>query len=150
MALCSNCGHDKGTGSYCGACGQRSAATNPPPPQYQAPPQYQQPQYQPPQYQQQQYGVPQYSPRTGGSGLAIASMVLGIVGVVFAFFCYPVGIVCALVGLPLGIVARSNIAKGTAPASSNGQAVTGIVLSVIAVPISLIMMFALSGAGYYY
>jgi hypothetical protein len=79
-----------------------------------------------------------------------AHMVLGIVGVVFAFFCYPVGIVCALVGLPLGIVARSNIAKGTAPASSNGQAVTGIVLSVIAVPISLIMMFALSGAGYYY
>ena len=146
MALCSNCGHDKGTGSYCGACGQRSAATNPPPPQYQAP---QQPQYQPPQYQQQQYGVPQYSPQAGGSGLAIASMVLGIVGIVFAFFCYPVGFVCALVGLPLGGVAKSNIAKGTAPASSNGQAVTGIVLSVITVAIAVIMMIAIGSAATY-
>ena len=79
-------------------------------------------------------------------GMAIASMVLGIVGIVFAFFCYPVGFICALVGLPLGAVAKSKIAKGQASTDGNGQAVTGIVLSIITVAIALIMVAVVGAA----
>ena len=79
-------------------------------------------------------------------GMAIASMVLGIVGIVFAFFCYPVGFICALVGLPLGAVAKSKISKGQASRDANGQAVTGIVLCIITVAIAIIMVAVVGAA----
>ena len=86
------------------------------------------------------------SPQQSVKGMAIASMVLGIVGIVFAFFCYPVGFICALVGLPLGGVAKSKIAKGKASKDGNGQAVTGIVLCIITVAIAIIMIVVVGAA----
>jgi uncharacterized membrane protein len=80
------------------------------------------------------------------SGLAIASMVLGIVGIVFAFLCYPIGFVLAIVGLPLGGVALSKINKGTVKPDGKGQAITGVVLSIITLAIALIMMFVVGAA----
>ncbi len=80
------------------------------------------------------------------NGLAVASMVLGIVGIVFAFLCYPVGFVLAVISLPLGGVALSNISKGTARPDGKGKAITGVVLSIITVGIALIMMLVVGAA----
>lgn len=92
--------------------------------------QYSQPQYG--QYNNYNNGMPnnQYNPNQyvsttepveeSGRGLAIASLVLGIV----SFFCC--GSICSIVGLVLGIVSRSKQKE------NNGMATAGIVLSVIA------------------
>lgn len=97
--------------------------------------QYNQPQYNQ-QYNQQQYNQPnnynnynnyapnQYQqPQDNSRGLAIASLVLGIV----SFFCC--GSVCSIVGIVLGVLSRKK--KPT----DNGMATAGIVLSIIALAI---------------
>jgi len=51
--------------------------------------------------------TPGAAPATsGGNGLAIGSLVLGIVGVALGFFIAIVGVVAGVVGLVLGILAR--------------------------------------------
>ena len=98
--------------------------------------QYNQPQYNQQQYNQQQYNQPnnynnynnyapnQYQqPQDNSRGLAIASLVLGIV----SFFCC--GSVCSIVGIVLGVLSRKK--KPT----DNGMATAGIVLSIIALAI---------------
>ena len=98
-------------------------------------PQYNQQQYNQ-QYNQQQYNQPnnynnynnyapnQYQqPQDNSRGLAIASLVLGIV----SFFCC--GSVCSIVGIVLGVLSRKK--KPT----DNGMDTAGIVLSIIALAI---------------
>jgi uncharacterized protein DUF4190 len=96
-----------------------------PPPQYQ-PPQYQPPQYQPPQYQpgpyQQPYPYQPYGPPRPTNGLAVASMVLGILWV------YWIGSILALV---FGYVARDQIRR--TGQGGDGMAVAGIVLGWVGV-----------------
>lgn len=69
-------------------------------------------------------------------GMAIASLVLGIVSVVF-WLCPLVGIVITLVGLPLGVSSRNRRRTGTATA--------GIVLCTI----GLILSAVNAGVGAY-
>ncbi len=103
--------------------------------------QYNQPQYNQQQYNQQQYNQQQYNqpnnynnynnyapnqyqqPQDNSRGLAIASLVLGIV----SFFCC--GSVCSIVGIVLGVLSRKK--KPT----DNGMATAGIVLSIVALAI---------------
>lgn len=94
-------------------------------------------QYNQPQYNQQQYNQPnnynnynnyapnQYQqPQDNSKGLAIASLVLGIV----SFFpCC--GSVCSIVSIVLGVLSRKK--KPT----DNGMATAGIVLSIVALAI---------------
>ncbi len=68
-------------------------------------------------------------PNKQSSGLAIASMVLGIVGIV-ACCCCGVGLPCAIVGLILGIVAR---ARG----NRQGFSIAGIILCSFALLIGV-------------
>ena len=71
------------------------------------------------------------------SGMATASMVLGILSVIVC--CYPL-MLCALVGLPLGIVALLRIKKGVAAPDGRGQAIAGVALSSIAIALGLLFM----------
>lgn len=75
---------------------------------------------QPPQFAQ-----PQTPPKT--SGLAIASLVLGILGVLTAIFL--IGFLFSIVGIILGIVAISKINKDPAELSGKGLAIGGIATS---------------------
>lgn len=79
---------------------------------------------------------PQQPQEQKSDGLAIASMVLGISSVLFSC-CYGFGIIPAIVGLILGIVAK---VKG----QNKGFALTGIITSAIViflVIIGLIFIF---------
>ena len=116
------------------------------------------PQWSAPQAQTN-YGMPSQAggytaygqPGAGGSGLpsvnglAVASMVLGIVSLVFCW-CWYVGGVCALVGLPLGAVALSKISKGEADPRPKGMAVAGIVCSIISIALIIVIVIAFASA----
>lgn len=74
-------------------------------------------------------------------GMAIASMVLGIVGIVFfwvPWLCIP----CAIVGLILGAVSKRRIAEANGQLGGGGMAVTGIVLSIIALALYVLGLIA--------
>ncbi len=132
MALCSNCGHEKGTGSYCGGCGQRTGAANTPPPQQFQQPQYQQPQYQPPQYQQQ-FGVPQFVPvAVKTNSMAIASLIVSL-------------ICCAPLGVVFGHIAISQINK--TGEGGRGLATAGLIIGYISCAIGLFWLIAAAGAS---
>ncbi|MCS6553712.1 hypothetical protein K0028_01860 [Curtobacterium flaccumfaciens pv. flaccumfaciens] len=69
-----------------------------------------------------------------GNGIAVGSLVLGIVGVVFAFLFSIVGLIAGIIGLVLGFIARRRAV------GSRGMVLAGIVLSVIAIIVAIIFM----------
>ncbi len=123
--LCSRCGYQNAPGtSFCAKCG---APLNAAPSQ---------PMYQQPMYQQPMYQPPQSKP---GNGLGIASMIIGIVSLVF--FCYIyLSIPAAIVSVILGGVGLS---KSKRFGMKNGMAVAGIVCSCIALGLMIISIIAL-------
>ncbi len=90
------------------------------------------------QPQAPQQPMPQVQPSTSvpGKGLGIASMVLGIVSLVFFCVLY-LAIPCAIVGIILGIVSRNQAKKAGAP---TGMSTAGIVCSAIALGILVIVL----------
>jgi heme/copper-type cytochrome/quinol oxidase subunit 2 len=75
------------------------------------------------------------SPAAQGNqnGLATASLVTGIVGVVFAFLFSIVGLVLGVVATALGGTARTKGAR-------DGRTTAGLVLGVVAIVVSVVMM----------
>lgn len=75
----------------------------------------------------------------GGSGLAIASMVLGIVALVLSCCIYYVSIPCALIGIILGGVSLAQHKPG------KGMAIAGLVTSIISIiPAIIVIVFGAS------
>ena len=91
-------------------------------------------------YGNQPYGSQPYggAPANQPKGLAIASLVLGIIALLSSLFI--VGIVFGIVGLVLGFIATSKAKKGTG--GGRGMAIAGIVLSIIAILISVAVIVA--------
>lgn len=81
------------------------------------------------------------NPKT--NGMAIASLVLGIVGVVFSC-CYAVGIVPSIISLILGITSRRNIKRSNGTQKGEGMALAGIILSIIAIVLSIYMIISIA------
>jgi len=76
------------------------------------------------------YQAPPPPPK--GKGLSIASMVLGILGVI------PWGgVACAIVGLILGIVAKKQLQEQGAP---YGMATAGIICSIVGLALSILIV----------
>ena len=126
MAFCSKCGAQMNDGSaFCPSCGAATQAQQQQQQQYQQP-QYQQPQYQQPQYQQPQYQQPVKQP---ANGLAVASLVCGLLSFFVAAFIF------GLLSVIFGGVAKSKGNRG-------GMATAGIVLGIIALVVWLICVIA--------
>ncbi len=96
---------------------------------------------QPPQFGQQppygQYGFDGQQPK-GGKGMAIASMILGIVSLVLCFYWF-LGLPTALVGLILGIVAINRASRNFG--AGKGFAISGIVTSGLGLLLGVFMFF---------
>jgi len=92
----------------------------------QQPPPMQQPAFQP------QY-APQPQPQQQNKGMAVASMVLGIISFVFCWLIY-VGGPLAVLGLVLGIVSRKKNDGG------RGMAIAGITLSAVSLGLMIIFL----------
>jgi hypothetical protein len=111
-------------------------------PQYAAGPQYGvAPQYGThPQYVvAQQYVV--VNPQHIGNGFAVAALVLGIIGVLFAggWLSYVFGLICGLLALVFGLLGRRNVT--TRGASLGGLATAGIVLGCVALALGFYTMW---------
>lgn len=113
---------------------------------YQAQPQYQQPQY------QQNYGQPMYQ-QPQGKGLAIASMVCGIVSCVFCFAWYIV-IPTSIVAIILGIVYKKKGLKNGMATAGITCGIVGLSLFILFIVLIFVGVFATYGLmdsyGYYY
>ena len=112
-----------------------------PPVQPQQPPVYQQPPQ--PMYIQAQ-------PKPAGTGMAIASLVLGICSLIVPY----VGIAVAIVGLIMGVLAKQKLSAVGAP---SGMATAGIVTSIICLAFSVLIvavcgsaLCSLGSLGLYY
>lgn len=68
------------------------------------------------------------------SGLAVASLVLGIVGIVFFCLCF-VSIPCNVLAIVFGAVAMNQTKKGEA--SGHGMALAGLILGIIGLLLSV-------------
>src|SRR5262249_15387814 len=86
---------------------------------------------------------PMHGPVSRSNGLAIASMVLGIVSLaiaVFAFFMSWIGSVLALI---FGYVANRRIARAQGTQSGRGMAIAGIVLGWIGSAFAIVIVTAI-------
>lgn len=70
----------------------------------------------------------------GGKGLSIAAMVCGIVSILGFCCCTPIGILCGLAGIVLGIVSKTKNMDGA------GMALAGIITGAVGVVGSIIWM----------
>ena len=127
MAICSSCGHEKGTGSYCGGCGQRSGASSAPtPPPFQQQPFQQQP-------FQQQYGAPQFVQMSAKTNsLAIASLVVSLV-------------CCAPLGVIFGHIAISQINQ--TGEGGRGLAQAGLIIGYASMALGILYLIVAAGAA---
>lgn len=86
------------------------------------------------------YSAPAKAP---GTGLGIASLVLGIIAIITCWFA--IGSLAGLIGLILGIIAIVKLRK--TPGSKKGLAITGTILSAIGLVIGAVMTALLIWAG---
>lgn len=75
----------------------------------------------------------------GGFGLSVASMVLGIVSILFCCCFWYISLPCGLVGLILGAIAIKKNNKG------KGMAIAGLVLSIVSLAL-VVVTIVLGGA----
>jgi hypothetical protein len=84
--------------------------------------------------EEQNYQNYQPAPPSQSNGMAVAAMVLGICAVIFVFVLWFIGIILAIVGLVLSIMARKQ--------SPSGMATAGLVLNIVALAICAIVVLA--------
>ncbi len=80
------------------------------------------------------------------NGMAIASLICGIVSLVGGFACF-VGAIAAIPGLVLGIVAVRQIGQSNGAQQGKGLAVAGIVTSAVAL-LLIVALFALFAGSF--
>lgn len=82
------------------------------------------------------------------SGMAITSLILGIVGLLTTIF--GIGLLLAIAGLVLGIIALATIGKPGKPSRGKGLAIGGVVTSALCVtllPVALLIGILLPAVG---
>ena len=84
------------------------------------------------------YYAPAPGETVGGNGLAVASMVCGIVAVPTVFCAWFLSIPCALVAVSLGIVAIRRARRGLA--SGGGMAIAGLVCGLVSLAIDAVLV----------
>ena len=111
----------------------------------QQPVQPQQPVYQQPPQQPvyQQQPVFQQMVASPSQGMAIASLVLGVVSIVFCWF-WPIALFAAIIGVVLGFLARSKAKQMGMPP---GMAMAGMVLSIVGLALTVLIIAAVAACA---
>ncbi len=79
-----------------------------------------------------------YAASTGGTGKAIASLVLGIVSIPCCIFYGVPSLICGILAVVFSKSSKTAIASGTMPASSGGFAKAGGICGVVGIVLSII------------
>ena len=84
------------------------------------------------------YGQPYGQGQQSGNGMAVASLVLGIIGIVI-FCLWYLSLPCAIVGLILGVTSKNRVGR-------NNISTAGIVCNIVALSlVGLLLLFAFIG-----
>ena len=106
--------------------------------------------YNQPQYAQPVYGQPPVLVAVAtlpNNGMAVASMVLGIIAFL-ADFAFGIGIIAGIVAVILGHVSLNQIKKSAGTQGGNGFAITGLILGYLtSVPVAICGLCILMGIG---
>ncbi|HUU22140.1 MAG TPA: DUF4190 domain-containing protein [Phycisphaerae bacterium] len=79
------------------------------------------------------------------SGLATASLVLGIISIPGSF-CYALpGLICGILAIIFGVLARKAVARGTAGGSSLSLAKAGLICGVIGIILAVLFVIVVAG-----
>ncbi len=73
------------------------------------------------------------------NGLALASMILGIIAIVLGIFGW-LGIIVGIVAVILAVVAKNQIKADPSMAGSAGQAKGGLIMGIIGIVLGIIMI----------
>ncbi len=73
------------------------------------------------------------------NGMATASMVLGILSIVFGFFGW-LGIICGILAIIFAVVAKNKIKTDPAMAHSAGKAKGGLIMGIIGIIIGVVII----------
>ena len=146
--FCAGCGYKfEGNGNAASSsdCSNDILGQNNQPPYQSQPQQNNMPPY---QSQPQQNNPPLYcsyeKPRN--NPLAIASLVLGIFGVVFAC-CYGAGVIPAILAIIFGAVSRGDISRPGNNEGGLGMSRAGLILGIISVAIAIITFIIIAIYG---
>ncbi len=77
------------------------------------------------------------------TGMAIASLVLGILSLVLSFF--GIGFILGIVAVVLGHIQKSNIAKNPEVYGGSGLALGGLITGYIAIGFAVLSLFLFTG-----
>jgi rubredoxin len=80
-----------------------------------------------------------YNTEPQNNGMSVASLVLGIIGLVTSC-CYGFGIIPGIISLIFGIISKKRIKSSNGTQKGDGFALAGIILSCFAIVISVIML----------
>lgn len=83
--------------------------------------------------------VPPPQPASSTNGLAIASLVLGIIAIPMVF-CYYIGVLPGIAALVLGLVARNQIKASGGTQGGGGLALAGVITGGIGVGLGVVMI----------
>lgn len=132
--------------AYCNCVEERSRMSSQPP--YGTDPQGQPTQYPSGGYVQPAGyavpGTPAVPAQTGGNGMSITSLVLGIVGVIIGF----IPACGAFVAVPLGILSVIFGALGRRNATGKGMGTAGLILGIVAIVVSVAWWVLIGIAGH--
>jgi hypothetical protein len=82
------------------------------------------------------------------NGLALTSMVLGIVSIVLGLFMF-IGIVTAIPGVICGHIARRQIRESPLPQVGSGMAIAGLIMGYLCIILTVIMVLAVAGMFFF-
>jgi hypothetical protein len=85
-------------------------------------------------------------PEPTTNGMSIASLVLGIIGVVFSC-CYGFGFVFGVVSLIFGIISKNKINSSEGKQKGSGMSLAGIILAAVSILFSIIVIAFLIANG---
>jgi hypothetical protein len=71
---------------------------------------------------------------------AVAALVCGIAGIVFAFCCGPIGIALGIVGIVLGYLSKQEIQRSAGTQGGGQLAQGGLITGIVAIVLAVIMM----------
>jgi hypothetical protein len=83
-----------------------------------------------------------YAAQQPSNGMAVAALVLGIVGIVFVFIFPPIAIVLGILGVIFGIVGRNRF-KANPAVGRQGLAIAGLICGIIAAVLGAIFTILL-------
>lgn len=83
---------------------------------------------------------PNYRPAPRTNGMAVASLVLGVLSIFFVF-CYGLGVILAILAIVFGAISQGAIKRSGGAETGSGYAVAGLVIGIVVLFLFMLLVF---------